>query len=125
MSDRYEIQGKIAQGGAGVVYKAWDKRLQRKVAIKRVLTTEDNLDTTAEQLLQEATTLSALQHPNIVTIFDVGNDEKGVFVIMELLDGETLENQAHNTKEPTQTANDGPQTNSNAEFSSLQRQNGR
>lgn len=88
MSDRYEIRSKLGQGGLGAVYKAYDKQLKREVALKRVITpTQEAVD----NLLHEATSLSSLMHPNIVTVFDVGQDEEGGFVVMELLDGETLD----------------------------------
>ncbi|MCP4849136.1 MAG: protein kinase [Verrucomicrobiaceae bacterium] len=97
MSERYQIQKKIGQGGLGAVYRAVDTQLKREVALKRLLPPEDSeasqfSSDTAEQLLKEATTLSALQHPNIVTIYDVGKDDKGAFVVMELLKGETFDN---------------------------------
>ena len=95
MSDRYQIQAKIGQGGLGAVYKAFDTQLKREVALKRVLTPEEGsaeeVTEAAEKLLKEATVLSALMHPNIVTIFDIGQDDSGGFVVMELLDGETLD----------------------------------
>ncbi len=93
MSDRYEIQEKIGQGGIGAVYQAYDTQLKRSVAIKRMLPSEDefNGQDAAELMLKEATTLSALQHPNIITVYDVGIDSEGPFVVMELLKGETLD----------------------------------
>ncbi|NCF91777.1 MAG: protein kinase [Verrucomicrobiaceae bacterium] len=94
MSDRYEIQEKIGQGGIGAVYRAYDTQLKRSVAIKRMLPTEEDVAggaTPAELILKEATTLSALQHPNIITVYDIGLDEEGAFVVMELLKGETLD----------------------------------
>lgn len=94
MEDRYEIKGKIGQGGLGAVYKAHDIRMNREVAIKRIATNSDDVNLPAEatrQLMKEAGSLASLQHPNIVTIYDVGQDEDGPFVVMELLTGETLE----------------------------------
>ncbi len=93
MAERYQIQDKIGQGGLGTVYKAVDSQLKRPVALKRVVTVKDKESTgdSADKLLQEAHTLSALQHPNIVTVYDVGKDSKGAYVVMELLEGETLE----------------------------------
>lgn len=89
---RYEVLGKIAEGGLGAVYKAYDRNLRREVALKRVrANTPEEADQQAEQLFQEARTLSTLQHPHIVTIFDVGRDEEGAYIVMELLKGETLE----------------------------------
>ena len=95
MSNRYEIREQIGKGGLGAVYKALDTQLQREVAIKRVLSadkaTEDEVKEAANKLIAEAQTLSSLNHPNIVTVFDVGQDESGGFVVMELLKGETLD----------------------------------
>jgi HEAT repeat protein len=95
MDDRYQIQEKIGQGGIGAVYRAIDGQLKREVALKRLLPQEGAAlatdSETTDNLLKEATTLSALQHPNIVTIYDVGKDDKGPFVVMELLKGETFD----------------------------------
>jgi serine/threonine protein kinase len=94
MEERYEIKGKIGQGGLGAVYRAQDVRMNREVAIKRILTNVDDSTISEEatrQLVQEAGALASLQHPNIVTIYDVGSDDDGPFVVMELLTGETIE----------------------------------
>ena len=94
MEERYEIRGKIGQGGLGAVYRAYDTRMNREVAIKRILTSVDDHTLSKEatrQLLKEAGSLASLQHPNIVTIYDVGSDDDGPFVVMELLTGDTLE----------------------------------
>jgi serine/threonine protein kinase len=94
MEERYEIKGKIGQGGLGAVYRAHDIRMNREVAIKRILTNSEDSSNTQEatrQLVQEAGALASLQHPNIVTVYDVGTDEDGPFVVMELLTGDTVE----------------------------------
>ncbi|MDF1658429.1 MAG: protein kinase [Verrucomicrobiales bacterium] len=95
MSDRYEIREQIGKGGLGAVYKAFDTQLQREVAMKRVLSpdqaTEEEVEDAARKLIAEAQTLSTLNHPNIITVFDVGKDDQGGFVVMELLKGETLD----------------------------------
>ncbi len=94
MEDRYEIKGKIGQGGLGAVYKAYDVRMNRDVAIKRIVANSGDLSLPEEatrQLMKEAGSLASLQHPNIVTIYDVGTDEDGPFVVMELLTGNSLE----------------------------------
>ncbi len=95
MSKRYESREQIGKGGLGAVYKAWDKQLHREVALKRVLmpgeATPEEIQESGQKLISEAQTLSALNHPNIVTVFDVGSDEEGGFVVMELLNGETLD----------------------------------
>ncbi len=95
MEDRYEIRGKIGQGGLGSVYRGYDTRMSREIAIKRI-TMGDGTDKALEeestkQLIKEAGALASLQHPHIVTIFDVGVDEDGPYVVMELLSGKTLE----------------------------------
>ncbi len=91
--NRYEVLGKIADGGLGSVYKAYDRNLRREVALKRVRAeTPEQAELQAGQLMDEARNLSTLQHPHIVTIYDVGSDEEGAYIIMELLKGETLEN---------------------------------
>ena len=94
MTNRYQVKGKIGQGGLGDVYLAHDSQLDRDVALKRVRPPEDSAISAANleaDLIREARTLSSLQHPNIVTIYDVGHNESGSFVVMELLKGETLD----------------------------------
>ncbi len=94
MEERYEIKGKIGQGGLGAVYRAQDVRMNREVAIKRIIANTDDATIPEEatrQLMQEAGALASLQHPNIVTVYDVGSDDDGPFVVMELLTGDTIE----------------------------------
>ncbi len=95
MSDRYDIIKEIGQGGLGAVYKALDTQLNREVAIKRVLGSNDaspeEVQAAADALVAEAQVLSSLNHPNVVTVFDVSQDEQGGFVVMELLKGETID----------------------------------
>lgn len=91
-SDRYEIRGKIGEGGVGAVYRAYDTQLRREVAMKRVLQDgEMNAEEATANLLKEATALSAVQHPHIVTIYDAGIDAEGPHVVMELINGKTLD----------------------------------
>jgi serine/threonine protein kinase len=94
MNQRYQIQEQVSQGGVGAVFRAWDSRLQRTVAIKRFLAPELRSDGGAidPDLMREATVLSAMQHPNIVSIYDVLPDEaEGPCVVMEYLNGKDLE----------------------------------
>ena len=93
VEERYEIRGKIGQGGVGAVYKAYDTQLRREVAIKRVLADEldMNNENATKNLLQEATALSSVQHPHICTVYDAGLDDEGPFVVMELINGKTLD----------------------------------
>ena len=94
MEERYEIRGKIGQGGLGAVYRGYDTRMSREVAIKRISVTADDPELQEEstrQLIKEAGALASLQHPHIVTIYDVGSDEDGPYVVMELISGKTLD----------------------------------
>lgn len=93
MEERYEIRGKIGQGGLGAVYRGFDTRMNREVAIKRISTgSEDGAqEESTRQLIKEAGALASLQHPHIVTVHDVGADEEGPYVVMELIAGKTLD----------------------------------
>jgi serine/threonine protein kinase len=92
MAERYEFVRKVAQGGFGEVYTAMDRTLKREVAIKRLLTKNDGAEEEAAEsaFQREALVLAAMQHPNIVQIFDFDRDEDGTFVVMEMLEGKTL-----------------------------------
>lgn len=92
MSGRYKMLESLGAGGAGAVFKAYDTQLDRYVAIKRLLTKqeEEQQDAQSSVLRKEAGSLATLQHPNIVSIYDLGSDEEGMFIVMELLEGETL-----------------------------------
>jgi serine/threonine protein kinase len=92
VADRFEIRELIGSGGLGDVYRALDHHLDRAVAIKRVrMQVNQNDRRLVEQTWREAMTTACLQHPNIVTIFDYGIDAQGAYVVMELIEGETLE----------------------------------
>jgi serine/threonine protein kinase len=92
MSERYKIQDKLGAGGVGAIYRAYDLHLKRWVAIKRLIATSETGNSQQEinELRKEADSLAALRHPNIVTIFDVASDHEGLFLVMELLEGEDL-----------------------------------
>jgi serine/threonine protein kinase len=94
MEGRYEIREKIGQGGLGAVFRGYDTRMNREVAIKRISATAGDPEMQEEstrQLIKEAGALASLQHPHIVTIHDVGSDEEGPYVVMELISGKTLD----------------------------------
>ena len=85
----YEILGRLGSGGMGLVFSAWDSRLQRDVAIK-LLREEYATPGMRQRFLQEARAASRLNHPNICTIFDIGEQEGDPYLVMELLKGETV-----------------------------------
>jgi serine/threonine protein kinase/cephalosporin-C deacetylase-like acetyl esterase len=88
---RFEINEKLGEGGMGVLYRARDTRLGRTVAIKFLRHDALNDPHRAQRLIQEARAASALNHPNIVTVHDIGEDEdRGAWIAMEFLDGESL-----------------------------------
>src|SRR5690349_3512972 len=80
----YQIEGSLGAGGMGQVYRGRDTRLSRPVAIK-VLTSGS-----VDRFIQEARAASALNHPNIVTIYDVGETAGVSYIVMELIEGQTL-----------------------------------
>ena len=81
----------VGQGGMGDVYAAWDEKLERKVAVK-VLNADQRLDADArERLLREARALSRLDHPNICRIFDYLESENVDLLVLEYIDGTTLD----------------------------------
>ena len=88
----YAIRRKLGQGGMGVVYEARDERLERTVAIKTLATPAGD-DTSRKRLWREARAAASVNHPNICQIYEIGEDTGGLFIAMELLEGEPLSDQ--------------------------------
>jgi tetratricopeptide (TPR) repeat protein len=101
----YELIEKIGAGGMGVVWKARDTRLDREVALK-FLPESTNEPSRRERFFREAKAASALNHPNIITIFDIGSDDDQVFIAMELIRGRSLAEmlKAHGRLSPSTAA---------------------
>src|SRR5581483_1743630 len=86
----YEIQARIGSGGMGEVYRARDTRLGRDVAIKVLPENLSNDPELKQRLEREARAISSLNHPHICTLHDIGSQDGTEFLVMELLEGQTL-----------------------------------
>ena len=87
---RYEILERVARGGMGALYRARDPVLEREVAIKVMLADFSHDANGRTRFYREARAIARLQHRNIVTLFDYGEDEGNPFIVMEFLQGQTL-----------------------------------
>jgi serine/threonine protein kinase len=86
----YELQAPIGAGGIGEVWRGKDTRLDRSVAVKLLPTGFAEDDERRQRFEREAKTISSLNHPHICTLFDVGHEGDAHFLVMELLEGESL-----------------------------------
>ncbi|MCW3097282.1 MAG: serine/threonine protein kinase, partial [Chthonomonadaceae bacterium] len=92
VAGRYDIEEQIGIGGMGIVYRAYDSRLKRHVALKVIAPHLVQQEAARAQFLREAQALAGLMHPNIVTVFDLCEEDatQAVFIVMELLRGSSL-----------------------------------
>jgi hypothetical protein len=90
---RYQVVEMVGSGGMGTVFRAWDPKLQRPVALKTIRLTADELkrEKLLSVLLKEAVTSAKFNHPNIVTVYDVADEGSAAFIAMEFVDGVSLE----------------------------------
>jgi len=87
---RYEIRGELGRGAMGIVYRAYDPNIGREVALKTIHLDLQDAEA-VERFRREAKTAGILSHPNIVTIYDAGDDNGLFYIAMELVEGETLQ----------------------------------
>ena len=84
----FEVQSVLGEGGFGVVYKAWDSELDRTVAIKLPQRKQTNAPT--GQFLREAKAAAAIDHPNVVSVYEVGIEDDDYYIVSQFIDGLTL-----------------------------------
>jgi len=90
LDDRYTLHELLGEGEGGRVFRAYDRELQRHVAIKLLAGVEEEAAARTTRFRREARAHALLQHPNVVSIFDVGEDEGQVFIAMEFVEGASL-----------------------------------
>ncbi|MER2293565.1 MAG: protein kinase, partial [Aerococcus urinaeequi] len=90
IDERYKIVNHIGSGGMADVYLAYDPILERDVAIKFLRVGKTDAMDATKRFEREALSVSELNHPNVVSLFDVGEDEEGKFIVMEYVDGMDL-----------------------------------
>jgi len=90
LADRYELEELVGSGGMSSVYRAHDRILDRRIALKILHQHFNDDDEYVQRFLREARTVAGLSHPNIVTVIDRGDHDGQQFIVFELVEGETL-----------------------------------
>ena len=105
---KYEIVASLGSGGMGDVYRALDPRLEREVAIKVIRSLASNAEAQA-RLWREARAAASVSHPGVCQIYDVGESEEQLFIVMELLNGQSLSSRLREgTFKPDEAVTSGP-----------------
>src|SRR5262245_58569089 len=100
---RYEVQGELGRGGMGVVYRACDPRLKRQVAIK-VIRSGGSREEELARFHTEAEAIARLQHPNIAHVYEVGEHQDGPYLVLEYLEGGSLDRKLAGKPQPVRAA---------------------
>ena len=87
---RYRLEEVLGHGGMALVYRAWDQELERRVAIKMIADNLAREESLRRRFVREATALASLAHPNVVKVYDAGELDGRLFIVMEYVEGETL-----------------------------------
>jgi eukaryotic-like serine/threonine-protein kinase len=98
LNDRYRVDGRIGSGGMAIVYGGTDTLLRRRVAIKMLREQYASDDDFVQRFSYEAQAAAKLSHPNIVGVYDFGRQDHAYFIVMELVEGETLATQVADGK---------------------------
>ena len=96
LSDRYELKSRLGRGGMGEVFAAYDRRLERRVAVKILRSDWADEPAMCRRFATEARAAASLTHPNVVAIFDTGDQDGVPFMVMECLPGRTLGDEISN-----------------------------
>ncbi|HIJ64732.1 MAG TPA: protein kinase [Candidatus Hydrogenedentes bacterium] len=95
IGERFQVVRRLGQGGMGEVYECFDRQLERTVAVKRLLPEVSRASQGAERFVVEAKSIASLNHQNVVHIYDIADDARGKYIVMEYVDGETLAGRLH------------------------------
>src|SRR5262245_10070842 len=82
--DRFVVLEQLGEGGMGVVYEVYDRKLDRRIALKVIRSSRTEDDAAIARFMREAQALARLSHPNVVHVYDVGTVESSSFIAMEL-----------------------------------------